>query len=298
MKVLITGSNGLLGQKIIHRLREVDSISLIATSRGENRVTIKSGYKYISLDISNFSIVEKVLFSEKPDIIINTAAMTNVDKCEDNIEECDLINVKSVENLLRISKKLKSHFIHISTDFIFDGNNGPYSEDDIPNPLSYYGLSKLKSENILLNSDIKWTIIRTIVVYGVAENLSKGNIVVWAKKALENGDPLHIIDDHFRSPTLAEDLAEACVLCFTRKKYGIFHVSGKEIMSIYKMVKEIADYYGYSTNNLHRITSDTLDQKAKRPRKSGFYLQKSIKELGYNPHSFKEGLSIIDKQLN
>ena len=297
MKVLITGSNGLLGQKILHKLVNDDSVELIATSIGPNRVTRKSGYRYISLDITNQSEVENVIISESPDVIINTAAMTNVDNCEDQKEKCDNLNVDAVKTLSEISNKINAHLVHISTDFIFDGKNGPYSEDDIPNPLSYYGLSKLKSENILLESGYRWTILRTIIVFGVAENLSRGNIILWAKDALEKGEKLNIIDDQFRSPTLAEDLSDACIFAFKNQKFGIFNVSGKDLMSIYEIVERIAKYYCYSTKMLNRISTDTLKQKAQRPKKTGFILDKAVKELRYNPNSFEECLKIIDKQL-
>ena len=298
MKVLITGSNGLLGQKLLHKLRVDNSVDLIATSIGENRVSEKSGYKYISLDITNKQEIEKVVFSEKPDIIINTASMTNVDVCEDKKQECDTLNVDAVKYLSDCAINIDAHLIQISTDFIFDGENGPYSEDDIPNPLSYYGLSKLKSETILLESSCRWTILRTIIVFGVAENLSKGNIVLWAKGALEKGEPLNIIDDQFRAPTLAEDLADACILSFKKEKYEIYNASGKDIMSIYEIVERIAKHYNYSTENLNKISTSTLNQTATRPLKTGFILDKAINELGYNPHSFEECLTIIDKQLN
>ena len=298
MKVIITGSNGLLGQKLLHKLREDDSVELVATSIGVNRVTEKEGYKYVSLDITNENAVKKVMFSENPQVIINTAAMTNVDVCEDQQEKCDDLNVNAVKYLSEISVEINAHLIHISTDFIFDGKNGPYSENDIPNPISYYGLSKLKSETILLESECSWTVLRTIVVFGVAEYLSKENIVLWAKAALEKGDPLNIIDDQFRSPTLAEDLADACILSFKKKKFGVYNTSGKDIMSIYEMVERIAKHYNYSTDNLNRISTVTLNQKAGRPSKTGFILDKSVRELGYNPHSFEECLEIIDKQLH
>ena len=225
MKILVTGSNGLLGQKLLHKLRIDKSLELIATSKGDNRVTIKEGYTYLSLDVTNKSQVEEIIYSKKPDVIINTAAMTNVDACEEKKEECDDLNVNAVRYLADSATKIDAHLIHISSDFIFDGQNGPYSENDIPNPLSYYGLSKLKSETILLGSSCRWTILRTIIVFGVAENLSKVNIVLWAKAALEKGDSLNIIYDQFRAPTLAEDLADACILSFQKAKYGVYNTS-------------------------------------------------------------------------
>ena len=297
MRVLITGSNGLLGQKLVHKLRIDESVELIATSKGENRISEKIGYNYISLDVTKKEELEKVILSEKPDVIINTAAMTNVDACEDKKQECDVLNIDAVQCLTDISEQIDAHLIHISTDFVFDGKNSPYTEDAIPNPLSYYGLSKLKSETLLLESSCRWTVLRTIIVFGVAENLSKGNIVLWAKGELEKGEKLNIIDDQFRSPTLAEDLADACIFSFQKQKYGVYNASGKDIMSIYEIVDRIAKHYNYSTDNLNKISTSTLNQTATRPLKTGFILDKAIKELGYNPHSFEEGLTIIDQQL-
>ena len=298
MRVLITGSNGLLGQKLVSKLSLDESINLIATSKGRNRLSNNKGYNYISLDITDRLKVQEIIISQFPDVVINTAAMTDVDDCEDKKKECDSLNVEAVRYLSDASQKIDAHLIHLSTDFIFDGKSGPYSEEDLPNPLSYYGLSKLKSENLLLQSSCKWTILRTIIVFGVGENLSKGNIVLWAKDALEKGDPLNIIDDQYRSPTLAEDLADACILAANKKSYGVFNISGKDLMSIYEMVERIALFNGLSTGNLNRISSDTLNQKAKRPSKTGFVLDKSREILGYDPHSFEESLEIINRQLD
>ena len=297
MKILITGSNGLLGQKLLHKLRQDFSVELIAISKGENRVSIKEGYTYFDLDITNNDAVAKFVSIEKPQVVINTAAMTNVDLCEDENKDCDALNVEAVRYLADACVKVDAHLIQISTDFIFDGENGPYKEEDEPNPLSYYGLSKLKSEQVLQAHSVKWTILRTIIVFGVGENLSKGNIVLWAKGALEKGDPLNIIDDQFRAPTLAEDLADICILAAKKKALGIFNASGKDIMSIYEIVERIAKHYGNTTDNLNKISTATLNQTAGRPPRTGFILDKSRKELGYNPHSIEECLDIIDQQL-
>jgi len=297
MKILITGSNGLLGQKLLHKLRLDSSVQLIATSKGENRVSEQNGYIYFDLDITNNDAVAQLISSERPEVVINTAAVTNVDLCEDERKACDALNVDAVKYLADACAKIDTHLIQISTDFIFDGEDGPYTEEDVPNPLSYYGLSKLKSEQLLQAHSVKWTVLRTIIVFGVGEKLSKGNIVLWAKSALEKGDPLNIIDDQFRAPTLAEDLADICILAAKKKAFGIFNASGKDIMSIYEIVERIAKYYGKSTENLNKISTETLKQKARRPPKTGFILDKSRNELGYNPHSFEECLSIIDQQL-
>ena len=298
MKILITGSNGLLGQKLLHKICSDSELKLVATSKGVNRVSQIDDYCYFSLDITDEHAVKKIITLQQPNVVINTAAMTNVDWCEDQREACDEININAVKYLADACVAINAHLIHISTDFIFDGEHGPYKEDDKPNPLSYYGLSKLRSEQLLYAHDVDWTILRTIVVFGVAEKLSKSNIVIWAKNALERGENINVIDDQFRAPTLAEDLADACLLAAKKKALGIYNASGKDIMSIFQIVERIAKYYDYSLANMNRMNTSQLNQKAARPPKTGFILDKAINELGYQPHSFEECLSIIDKQLN
>ena len=296
MVFLITGSNGLLGQKILKNLVDQNS-KVIATSKGKNRNKDSNHYTYESLDITNEKEVSQVLNLHQPDVVFNTAAMTNVDLCEDERVLCDKLNVDAVGFLANLCLEIDAHLIHISTDFIFDGEDGPYSEKDIPNPLSYYGKSKYKSEKLLNNHLCKSSILRTIVLFGVAENLTKSNIVLWVKNQLENLNKINIIDDEFRAPTLAEDLAEACVLVAKKKAFGIFHICGKDLMSIYDMVVVIANFYNFDVRLINRISTKTLNQKAKRPPKTGFILDKAINKLGYNPHSFEECLIIIDEQL-
>lgn len=294
--ILITGSNGLLGQKLVHLLKEKNNI--IASSKGSCLISNQSDFIYHSLDITDEEAIFETFEKYKPDAVINTAAMTNVDGCEDQKELCDKINVRAVEYLSKACEQYDTHLIHISTDFIFDGENGPYSEDDIANPLSYYGLSKWKSEKVLQDSSCKWAILRTIILYGTAENLQRNNIVLWGRKALKEGQTLNIIDDQFRSPTLAEDLAQACRLVVEKQATGIYNASGKDIMSIYEMVERMADFYQCDKSQINRISSSTLNQKAKRPPKTGFLLNKIINQLGYVPHSFEEGLALLEKQIN
>lgn len=303
-KILITGANGLLGQKLVYLLKTKPEIKVIATSRGENRLKDKEAYEFLSLDITDKLQTEKVIFEVKPDVIINTAAMTNVDACEIQKEECWKQNVVAVQNLIDAISKLASrplslvpHLIHLSTDFVFDGANGPYKEDDIPNPLAYYSQSKYEAEKLIQKSNIKWSIARTIIIYGVADEMSRSNIVLWAKSALEKGAPLKIVNDQWRMPTLAEDLAEGCYLIAKKGATGIYHLSGKDFMRIDELVERVADFFHLDKSIISTVSSDTLNQAAKRPPKTGFILDKAIRDLGYNPHSFEEGLTILSQQL-
>ncbi len=297
-KILLTGSNGLLGQKIIDLLRYHTEYELIASSKGENRYPKEGGYIYENLDITNPLEVERIIAKYEPYAVINTAAMTNVDQCETDKENCDLLNIKAVEYLIKACTKHKVYLIHLSTDFIFDGESGPYKEEDEAKPLSYYGQSKYEAEQLLLNSGIEYSILRTIIVYGVAAKMSRSNIVLWAKSALEKGDTVKVVNDQFRMPTLAEDLAQACILAIDKRAKGIYHVSGKDYMSVIEMVKRIAKFYNLDESLIVETDSTTLNQAAKRPPRTGFVIDKAIKELGYAPHSFEEGLAIVAKQLS
>lgn len=297
MKILITGSNGLLGQKLVHKLKADKNVELIATSRGANRLKDQEAYQYHSLDITSKQEVDTLLDELKPDVVINTAAMTNVDACEHDKEGCRKLNVDAVQYLVEACIRNACHLVHLSTDFIFDGKNGPYTEEAEPNPLSYYGKSKLAAEEVILKSEVKAAILRTVLVYGIAEDMSRSNIVLWAKGALEKAQPINVVDDQFRTPTLAEDLADGCILAARKKAEGIYNISGKDQLSIIEIVKEVADYWQLDKSVISAVSSTTLNQAAQRPPITGFVLDKSRKDLGYEPHSFKEGLQVVDEQM-
>lgn len=308
-RILITGSNGLLGQKLVYLLLEINKknpnlYEIYATSRGENRLIRKEGYHYYDLDITKQEQVRHIFHTIKPHIVINTAAMTNVDQCEIQQEACNLLNIHAVDFQIKALEQLQHetinytpHFIHLSTDFVFDGEAGPYAETDKPNPISFYGNSKYQAELLVQKSKLNWAIVRTIIVYGVVDNMSRSNLVLWAKKALENGENIKVINDQFRAPTLAEDLAEGCLLIAEKKANGIFNISGKHTYSILELVNQIADFWHLNKDLIQVVSSQTLNQPAKRPPRTGFVLDKAIHTLGYQPKTFQEGLVIVDKQL-
>lgn len=293
MKILITGSNGLLGQKIVKLcLKRGDDF--LATSAGDNRNIDCPNEFYQTMDITNQENIHAVFNSFKPTHIIHTAALTNVDYCELNPEECHKVNVGATQLLWDEAQKINAHFQLLSTDFIFDGLIGNYKETDIPSAVSIYGQSKVDAENILLNSENdNWSIARTIIVYGTANNLSRTNIVLWSIDALTNGSPMKIINDQFRMPTWAEDLAWGCLEICKRNKKGIFHLCGPELMAVNEIVFRIAKYLGKSTDNVEIISSATLSQPAKRPPRTGFDLSKSRTELDYNPKTLEQTIEIL-----
>jgi len=295
-KILITGSNGLLGQSLLDLFINDDVYEVVAVARGGNRYPITEGYTYIDCDVTDFKKLQTILLQEKPVAIINTAAMTQVDACEDEKEKCDLLNVTLVAELAAIAKQIKAQVVHISTDFIFDGKQGYYKETDTPSPLSYYGLSKLKSEQVLEKSSIDYTILRTILVYGKVHDMSRNNIVLWVRKMLTEKKEITIVNDQFRMPTYVKDLALACKLAIDKKAHGIFNVSSNTLLSIYEIAKQVAEVFNLEASYIKPISTETLNQKALRPCKTGFNLEKTTKELGLETRSFKEDLQRF-KQL-
>jgi len=297
MKILLTGSNGLLGQKLVALILSKGEHQLIATARGENRLPLKEGYTYQSLDITNKKEVASVIKKYKPNAVINTAAMTNVDQCELEKEAGWDANVNSVQYLVEACEAHNCYLLHLSTDFIFDGSKGPLTEEEIPSPINYYGEGKLAAEKIIINSSLKWAMARTVLVYGVVSDMSRSNIILWVKNSLESGKAIKVVNDQWRTPTLAEDLAMGCYLIVTQQAVGVYNISGKDMLTPYDMALKVRDYFGLDGSLISKADSSTFSQPAKRPAKTGFVIDKAVKELGYNPHSFDEGIEIIANQV-
>jgi dTDP-4-dehydrorhamnose reductase len=295
LKILITGSNGLLGQKIIDLHTEF-RVELIATSAGPDRDPRK-GYVYSSLDITDRAEVFQIIQKFRPDAVINTAAMTNVDLCETERERCDKINVEAVGHLADACLEFGAHLVHISTDFIFDGEKRFYKEDDEAHPINYYGLSKWKSEQLLKAHAVSNAVLRTGLVYGFIPKLSRSNIVLWAREALMKGQSINIVDDQYRTPSWAEDLAQGSLLAACKKAIGVYNISGPDYLNMYELVQLVARHWNLNTGLIQRATTDFVNQRAKRPPKTGFDISKAIAELGYRPHSFVESLKVMDAQI-
>lgn len=288
MKILITGSNGLLGQKLVD-LCLAKKIDFLATSLGVNRYSVCPLERYQSFDITEEQQVQDVINAYRPTHIIHTAAMTNVDQCELNPEACDLVNRQAVQMLAKFCVQNEIHLQLLSTDFVFDGTSGPYKETDAPAPLSVYARSKVEAERVLQNTiGLSYSIVRTIIVYGTGENLSRSNLILWAKEALKKGETIQIVDDQFRAPTWAPDLAWACLRICELNETGIFHISGPETMSIYQIVARIAAFYGLSMLPVNKLSSNNLKQPAKRPPVTGFILDKAHQTLGFQPQTLEQ----------
>lgn len=296
MRILVTGANGLLGQKLSHLLDQNPQVELIATGRGPSRVALSRG-TYVTLDVTSEAAIADVFAGHRPDVVIHTAAMTQVDQCESEREACWLQNVTAVEYLSRACAGSGIHLIHLSTDFVFDGSHGPLDETAEPHPISHYGESKLAAEKLVQALPTPWTIVRTVLVYGVSADPSRSNIVLWVKASLEAGKTIRVVSDQWRTPTLAEDLAAGCWLAARQHASGIYHISGAELMTPYDIALRTAEHFGLNQALIEKTDSTTFTQPARRPLKTGFIIDKARRELGYLPHSFQEGLELVRKQL-
>lgn len=296
-RILLTGSNGLLGQKITNLLIGRLNTQLLATSRGANRHPVLEGYEYQDVDLCDSDTWDQIFEDFVPTDIIHSGAITQVDLCEQDHELCDKVNVEAVKRLSELCKKHNTRMTYLSTDFIFDGEAGPYKETDTPNPVNYYGASKLKAEQLIQANHPDSTILRTILLYGLTPHMSRSNIVLWAKNSLQQDKTINVVTDQFRCPTLAEDLAAATISAVMRKAEGIFHISGPEMFSIIDIAREVARFWNCDENLINPIDSSTLSQPARRPPKTGFVILKAQTQLDYKPHSLKQGLALVDRQL-
>lgn len=291
-KLIITGVNGLLGQKLLEQAH--NSYTILGIDLHEAPFNKKCKFEYHQLDLTKRRPLRDLIVSFEPNIIINTAAMTDVDGCETQKEQCWKINVEAVENLIYAVRNTETKIVQLSSDYVFDGKNGPYSETSVPKPLGYYGKSKLASENFLIAAGVEHAIVRTMVLYGYGIEI-RPNFVTWLIEKLKNDESVKIVSDQFGSPTLADDLAHAILQIIERKKWDLFHISGSELIDRYNLALKIADVFKLNNNLIAPITTPELNQPAPRPLKSGFILDKAKAELGIEMSNVEDGLKILKK---
>ena len=299
MKILLTGSNGLLGQKLVALLHQAPGVELVATARGANRLaTTYPALHFVPLDVADPAQVQQVLAQQRPTHVIHTAAMTQVDECELHKDECWELNVTAVAYLAKACAQLDAHLTHLSTDFIFNGTEALLSEEAQPDPISHYGASKLAAEQVVQGTaGLRWAIARTVLVYGTSLAGGRSNLVLWVQSSLRKQQRIKVVTDQWRTPTLAEDLAQGCWLLARQSAQGIYHLSGHELLTPYQMAQQVAAAFGLDADLLEPVDGATFTQPARRPPRTGFRIAKAERELGYQPHSFAEGLALVQSQL-
>lgn len=284
-KVLITGANGLVGQHLgelswFNAVPFLTSRTPVANTRHEQSM----------FDWTNLTQISRFLDTINPDVIIHTAGVTSVDYAEKHPEETLAVNVEAVKEMVRWCKENGCRLVHFSTDFVFDGQHGMYSEQDAPNPLSHYGRTKLESETIVLDQLDDAVVIRTVLAYGYQPHLSRLNFPLWIKRELEQGHELKITADQYRTPTYAVDLAQVTQqLAFTGHS-GLFHISGSEYMNVYEFAQQVAQVFELDETLLSRVQTQTMGQTGQRPMKTGFDISRARSVLNFDPASVNDGL--------
>jgi dTDP-4-dehydrorhamnose reductase len=277
-RILITGANGLLGQKLVIHFSKW--YELLATDLQLQSLIPVEHFKYCRLDLTDFSAVFELITEFQPDLVINAAAYTDVDGCEDNRELAWQVNVEAVRNLVGYCQKNKIGLVHYSTDYIFDGKAGPYSEEDKPNPLSYYGQTKLLSEEIIQDSGLEHLIIRSNVIFGIGEKVPR-NFFLWVFEKFKAGEPFRVVDDQFNNPTLNENLALATLEAVEKNFKGVLNIGGSEYLSRYDFAVKVARTFGFKESLVSPMKTTELKPKAVRPLKGGVKidLAKSLFQL-------------------
>ncbi|MEN9549666.1 MAG: hypothetical protein RIR12_2257 [Bacteroidota bacterium] len=291
-RILITGANGFLGNYLCKQLL-LHPVTIIATGKGACRLPYEghTNFTYTSLDFTDKDAVTAIIEKIQPTTIIHAGAMCKPDECEAMKDTAFTINVEGTRNLLVAATDKNIHFVFISTDFIFDGHAGWYTEADKGRPINYYGHTKLAAEQLLHTYKGPSAIVRTVLVYGKPFS-GRGNILTVVKDKLEKNEPYFIANDQQRTPTYVDDLAWAIAQIVLLQKIGIWHIAGTDSLTPFQMACKASEFLKLDISLLKSVSSAELKQAAMRPPKTGFDITKAQRELNYSPHSFADGLRL------
>ena len=288
MRILITGAFGQLGHALQSVLSKKSNYELVCTGR-----KIKKSQEGIPLDIRNQVALKEIINTTAPDILINLAAMTNVDACELNPELAGEINVAGLQH---ICDSFSGKIIHLSTDYVFDGTSGPYKEDDPLNPLSIYGKTKLSSEHILLEKDIKNLVIRGNVLYDYSPHTS-ASFLNWVVSSLKGNQEIKVVEDQFNNPTWTRSMSDIIELSIENDLEGIIHWGDSEHISRFEFAKLIAKKFSLNESLIKPVLTSELNQPARRPLQSGLSTEKLVNMLDIIPPSIDDCLDEIIKTI-
>ena len=276
MRVLVTGASGLLGHKLVGELIN-EGYNVIGIYNRHSIPIEHRNLTKVRLNLAEYKPLEDFMLKMKPDVIVHAAAYTDVDGCEKNKETAWRVNVNATRSIVRVSRIIDAYLIYISTDYIFDGERGLYKEDDLPNPLNYYGLTKLLGEELVKVSDLSYTIIRPSAIYGVGG--SKKSFAEFVVERLLRREEVPALIDQYVSPTLNILLAKAIVEIIKKEPTGIFNIAG-ERMNRYDFALRLAEVLGLPKNLIK--VARMCDMKrwiARRPRDSSLDISKAMSLL-------------------
>ena len=297
-KILVIGGTSLLGYKLLSNTNDFE----LYASYNKNLINLKN-VETLKIDITNIKNCKKIL-NLKPDIIINTAAITNVDYCEKFEKNAFDVNVTGTKNIAKIAEKLGSKLIHISTDAVFSGSKKFYVEEDKPNPISIYGKTKLESEKIV-SKVTDSVILRPSVLFGWIpfeyiktkdESRKTMNFGLWVIDQLYKNNKMSIVNDQINTPTLADNLAENIIEIIKKDLTGTFHLSGLSCISRLDFSKKIAKTFGYSDNLISSISSEKLKQIAPRTLESCLKCDKIVQN-GVNLLNIDQSIEKMYNQI-
>jgi dTDP-4-dehydrorhamnose reductase len=298
-KLLIIGSSGLVGSKIA-ALSSKHGFEAYNTTHSRKTSLPRA----LQMDIRDHDATMRLVRQLQPSVIINTAAVTNVDYCETHSEEAQKLNVEGVRNLAEASTENKSRLIQISTDYVFDGAFGHYSEDDTPKPLNVYGRTKLEAEDIVSKLE-SYAIARPSVIYGwnppettgtPSDSLKPMNFAMFVADKLKKNETMNAVRDQYSSPTFADNLAESLLRLAGHRENGIFHTAGKTCLSRYEFALKIAKLFGSKTGLVRPVYSSEFNQVAQRPKYSCLRVEKAERVLGMRFLSADEGIAEMLRQ--
>ncbi|MEM4511565.1 MAG: dTDP-4-dehydrorhamnose reductase [Nanopusillaceae archaeon] len=291
MKILIVGASGLLGNYLV-KLGKEKNYEIYGTY---NQHEIKET-NFLKLDVRDRKKAIEIITKIKPDVVIDTHSITNVDYCELHPEECWEVNVNGTKNVVEACKILGCKLVFISTDYVFDGKKTIYTEKDKPHPINFYGRTKYICEKIIEAFDIENLIIRTSVLYGVGGS-GKEPFPIWVIRNLKENNKIEVVVDQFNNPTYCGDLAKIIFTLIEKRKRGLFHVVGKDNVSRYEFAIKIAEIFGMNKKLILPITSSQLLQHAPRPKKLNLSIHKLKRVLNVETMGIEEGLKELKKEL-
>lgn len=291
MKTLIIGANGFTGRRILQSLSRQGIYELTGCSLHED-ILPGNNYRFVQADMNNHPTIDRLIAEIRPDVVINGSALSVPDYCESHHEEAYAANVLAVENIARCCERAGSRFIHLSTDFVFDGKKAElYTETDIPAPVNYYGISKYQGEQAVAANCSNYANVRVVVVYGKALPGQHGNILQLVKNRLQAGQEIRVVSDQYRTPTWVQDIADGVEKLMHISQNGIWHICGDECLSIADIAYRVADYFKLDRSLIVPVTTEEMNEATPRPRFSGLSIEKAKRILGYAPHSLEEGMA-------
>lgn len=294
MRVLVTGINGLVGSRVAAVLASKGH-AIVGIGRGPRRVDFPG--EYASVDLSDEETLSWTVRQARPDVILNPASMTEVDRCETSPIEAFRVNGLAPGILAAAATALGAHLVHVSTDYVFDGEAGPYTETDVPNPRGVYALTKHIGEQAVRSIGSSWAIARTAVVYGWPA-AGRANFGSWLLEALRRGEPVRLFRDQFVSPSLGESVAEQLVELAERRLLGIWNTCGAEVVSRVHFGHALCDEFGLDGRNIIPSLVSDLKLKSPRPNRSGLRTEKAAQTLFSRPLGLAESLKRFHRSVD